>query len=187
MVASKNPDKVREVEAVLAELADPFVVVRGLEWPDIDEPFDTLTENALHKARTVAEHTGEAALADDTGLEVAALGGDPGVRTARFAGPDATYDDNVSRLLEVLEGVGERAALFRTVVALVFPAGDEVVAEGSLAGRIAVSRRGTFGFGYDPVFEAAEAGYRTLAELPEGEKNRISHRARALQALAARL
>lgn len=187
MVASKNPDKIREVEAVLADLSDPFVVVRGLRWPDIDEPFDTLEENALHKARSVCAHTGEPALADDTGLEVTFLGGDPGVRTARFAGPDATYDDNVSRLLEVLDGVEERAARFRTVVALVYPDGEAVTAEGSLEGRIATNRRGSFGFGYDPVFEATEAGFRTLAELPAGEKNRISHRARALRSLADRL
>ncbi|NNC93812.1 MAG: RdgB/HAM1 family non-canonical purine NTP pyrophosphatase [Acidimicrobiia bacterium] len=184
VVASQNADKIREVEAVLSALADPFEIVRGLEWPEVEEPFDTLVENALHKARTVGAVTGLAALADDTGLEVAALGGAPGVRTARFAGPNATYDDNVGKLLDVLDGVDERAAYFRTVVALVYPDGPETTAEGVLPGRIATGRRGSLGFGYDPVFEVEEFGFQTLAEIPEAEKNRISHRARALQELA---
>ncbi len=158
-------------------------MVRGLEWPEVEEPFDSLVENALHKARTVAAHTGLAALADDTGLEVAALDGAPGVLTARFAGPNATYDDNVGKLLEELDGVAERTARFRTAVALVSPDGTELTAEGVLEGRIATERRGSFGFGYDPVFEVEEYGYRTLAEIPETDKNRISHRARALQEL----
>ncbi len=187
MVASKNVDKIREVEAVLATLADPFEVVRGLEWPEIDEPYETLVENAVHKAKAVLRHTGVAAVADDTGLEVAALGGAPGVRTARFAGPDATYDDNVAKLLAELDGVVDRAASFRTAVALAYPGGAVTVAEGVLEGRIAGERRGSFGFGYDPVFEVEEYGFQTLAEIPEPEKNRISHRARALLALARQL
>ncbi len=187
VVASKNADKVREVEAVLSALADPFEVVRGLEWPEVEEPFSSLAENALHKARTVSAHTGLAALADDTGLEVVALDGAPGVRTARFAGPDATDDDNVAKLLESLDGVAERAARFRTVVSLVTLDGAETIAEGALEGRIARERRGSFGFGYDPVFEVEEFGFQTLAEIPEAEKNRISHRARALHGLAAAL
>jgi XTP/dITP diphosphohydrolase len=187
VVASKNDDKVREVEAVLSALDHPFEVVRGPGWPDIEEPFDTLEANALHKARTVARLTGLAALADDTGLEVVALGGAPGVFTARFAGPEATYEDNVARLLEELEGAADRAARFRTIVALVYADGTEVTAEGALEGRIARERRGSFGFGYDPVFEVEEYGYRTLAEIPEADKNRISHRARALRALADRV
>ena len=178
MVASKNPDKVREVEAVLAESkGEPLEVVRGLDWPDVDEPFATLEQNALHKAHTVAEATGLIALADDTGLEVDALGGAPGVHTARFAGPDASYAENVARLLADLEGVENRSATFRTVVAVAWPDGADLWAEGALAGRIARSRRGTFGFGYDPV---EERDFQTLAEIPEAEKNRISHRARAL-------
>jgi XTP/dITP diphosphohydrolase len=172
---------------VLSTLADPFEIARGLEWPEVEEPYDTLLENSLHKARTVSAATGLAALADDTGLEVAVLGGDPGVRTARFAGPDATYNDNVGKLLDVLDGVEERAASFRTVVALVYPDGAETTAEGVLPGRIASERRGSFGFGYDPVFEVEEFGFQTLAEITEDEKNRISHRARALHALAEKL
>ncbi len=185
VVASKNPDKVREVEEVLAALDDPPEIVRGLDWPDVPETGDTLEANALLKARAVAEATGLPALADDTGLEVAALGGAPGVGTARYAGPNASYRDNVTKLLAALEGEEERSARFRTVVALVVPGEGELVAEGELAGRIALAPRGTGGFGYDPVFELA--GQRTLAEVPPGEKNAISHRARALQALVARL
>lgn len=158
--------------------------MRGLTWPEIDEPYETLEANALHKAQAVSMLTGLAAIADDTGLEVEALGGRPGVRTARFAGPGATYDDNVTKLLAELDGEAQRAARFRTVVALVRPDGPPVTAEGVLEGRIALERRGSFGFGYDPVFEIPDVGNRTLAEIPEAEKNRISHRARALQRLA---
>ena len=156
--------------------------MRGLSWAEIDEPYETLLENAVHKARMVTTFTGITAVADDTGLEVDALDGAPGVFTARYAGPGATYDDNVAKLLRAMEGIDDRAARFRTVVALVRPDGDTVSAEGVLNGRIARRRRGTFGFGYDPVFEVATG--RTLAEIPEDEKNRISHRARALHRLA---
>ena len=184
MVASQNPDKVREVEAVLSGLDEPFDIVRGLSWAEIDEPYETLLENAVHKARVVTTFTGLTAVADDTGLEVEALGGAPGVFTARYAGPGASYDDNVAKLLSALEGVDNRSARFRTVVALVRPNGTTVTAEGVLDGHIARRRRGTYGFGYDPVFEVPEQGGRTLAEIPEDEKNRISHRARALRHLA---
>ncbi len=183
VVASKNPDKVREVEEVLAGLG-VTEVVRGLDWPDVEETGTTLEENAVLKARTVAETTGVAALADDTGLEVAALGGAPGVRTARYAGEDATYADNVARLLRDLEGVEDRRARFVTVVALVTPDGEVVTAEGVLEGSITTEPRGDAGFGYDPIFEV---GGRTLAEMTAEEKHAISHRARALRALAARL
>jgi XTP/dITP diphosphohydrolase len=180
VVASHNPDKVAEIESILAELSPPIPVVTGLEWPDVPETEPTLEGNALLKARQVARVTGVAALADDTGLEVAALDGAPGVTTARFAGPDASYAANVAKLLEVMRGVTDRAARFRTVVALVTPEGDEVIAEGVVDGWIVDQRRGTGGFGYDPVFLAGE---RTLAEMGPAEKNRISHRARAIRAL----
>ncbi len=187
MVASQNPDKIQEVEDVLAAIPNTFEVVRGLEWPEVDEPYETLTENALHKAQAVVAATGIAALADDTGLEVAALGGRPGVHTARYAGPDAVYADNVAKLLMDMDGVEDRRATFRTVVALARLDGSHALAEGILQGRIAFSPRGSGGFGYDPVFEVAEYDYRTLAEVPEGVKNRISHRARALRALVEAL
>ena len=159
-------------------------IVRGLDWLDVEETGESLEENALIKARAVTETTGLPVVADDTGLEVDALDGEPGVRTARFAGPDATYDDNVIRLLEAMEGVEDRTAHFRTVVALVFPDDVEVVAEGSVDGVIARARRGSGGFGYDPIFEVAG---RTLAEMTVQDKNDLSHRARALRALGQRL
>ena len=184
VVASQNPDKIREVEEVLESLALPIEIVRGHQWPEVEETEDTLEGNALLKARAVAAYTGLAAVADDTGLEVRALGGGPGVFTARYAGPNATYADNVAKLRAALDGVDDRFAQFRTAVALVDPAGEEVVVEGSLTGSIATEPRGTGGFGYDPVFIVDE---RTLAEIPSAEKNAISHRARALQALAQTL
>lgn len=181
VIASKNPDKVREVEAVLASLDPPFEVVRGLDWPDIEETEDTLEGNALLKAAAVAAATGIAAVADDTGLEVDALDGAPGVHTARYAGPDAGYASNLAKLLTDLEGVGDRTARFRTAIALVEPGVEPVVVEGVMEGEIAHAPRGANGFGYDPVFLV---GDRTYAEMTDEEKNGISHRARALRALS---
>ncbi len=184
VVASKNPDKIVEVEAVLVGAGVVGEIVRGLSWPDIVEDGDTLVENALLKARAVTAATGLATIADDTGLEVDALGGVPGLYTARYAGPDATYGENVNKLLQDLYGVENRAARFVTAVALVTPTGLERTAEGVLLGSIATKPRGSGGFGYDPIFEVGE---RTLAEIPATEKNRISHRARALHALLEQL
>ena len=184
VVASQNPDKIREVEAVLDVLDLGIEVVRGLSWDDVEETESTLEGNALLKAHAVHRATGLAALADDTGLEVDALSGAPGVRTARYSGPEATYATNVAKLLDDLEGVDERSARFRTAIALVDIDGRELVVEGILYGRITYRGRGSGGFGYDPVFEVDG---RTLAEIPAAEKNRISHRARALHALAAAL
>lgn len=180
VVASKNPDKVSEIEDVLATTGLVTEVVRGLDWSDVDETGDTLEDNALLKGRAVAEATGLPVLADDTGLEVDALGGAPGVQTARFAGEDARYEDNVARLLELMAGVADRTARFRTVVALVFPDGVELVAEGELMGVITEQPSGDRGFGYDPVFEVDG---QTLAEMTTEEKNELSHRARAIRAL----
>ena len=184
VVASKNPDKIREVEEVLDSLGLGIEIVRGLDWPEIEETEPTLEGNALLKARTVRAATGIAAVADDTGLEVAALDGAPGVITARYSGPNATYESNVAKLLEELAGVDDRRARFRTAIALVDEEGSELVVEGVLDGVIARQRRGDGGFGYDPVFEV---GGVTLAEMLPGRKNQISHRARGLQALAAAL
>ncbi len=184
VVATKNPDKVREVEAVLRRLGVESEIVRDVVWPDVAETEETLEGNAILKARAAADATGIAALADDTGLEVAALGGRPGVRTARYAGPDATYEENVAELLSELADVADRRARFRTVVALVEPGGATRTAEGVLEGSIARRPRGSGGFGYDPVFVVDG---RTLAEIPPEEKNRISHRARALEAMARML
>ena len=181
VIATKNPDKLVEMVAVLSEAVPAMEIVEGAEWPDVEETGETLRENALLKARAVLAATGFAAIADDTGLEVDALGGRPGVWTARYAGPEATYADNRAHMLGEMEGVDGRTARFRTVVALAMPGDEEdVTVEGVLEGRIATSERGSFGFGYDSIFEVDG---RTLAEIPEEEKNQISHRARALQAL----
>jgi len=184
VVASKNTDKITEIEEVLEGLGFVDEIVRDLDWDDVEETGSTLHENALLKARSVVEATGLPVIADDTGLEVDALGGRPGVHTARFAGPDASYEDNVRLMLDTLDGVSDRGARFRTVVALAFPDGVEITAEGSLEGRITGERRGDRGFGYDPVFEVEG---RTLAEMSAKEKNEFSHRARALRALAESL
>lgn len=184
VVASKNPDKIREVEAVLENMDHPWEIVRGLDWLDVEETESTLEGNALLKAYAVAEATGLPALADDTGLEVDALDGRPGVFSARFAGPDATYDQNVDRLLADLGDTENRSARFRTAIAFVVPGSDPIIVEGTVEGSITDDRRGQRGFGYDPVFAVGE---RTYAEMSDDEKNRMSHRARALQALAIAL
>lgn len=182
VLATKNPDKRAELAEVLAPVS--IEVVDGYEWPDVEETEPTLEGNALLKARAVVAATGVAAIADDTGLEVAALDGEPGVHTARFAGPDATYEDNVAKLLVALDGAEDRSAVFRTAVAVVTADGEALVVEGVLAGHITEVPRGDGGFGYDPVFEVAG---RTLAEMSSAEKHAISHRGRALAALVEAL
>src|SRR5690554_251592 len=184
LIATKNTGKRQEMEAILRGMGLAEELGTGLDLPDVDEVGETLEENAILKARTAAEATGLPALADDTGLEVDHLGGAPGVHTARYAGPDATFDDNMDKLLRELEGVDDRSARFVTVVALAFPDGEYVTAEGVVAGRIAEQRRGETGFGYDPVFEIDG---RTYAEMSAEEKNRFSHRARALAELGRTL
>jgi len=186
VLATANPDKAREIE----ELLDGFEVVpRPGSLPDVDETGATLVENALLKAHAVCDATGEPAVADDTGLEVDALDGAPGVYAARFAGPTATYDENVAKLLAALDGVppDARRARFRTVAAARFPDGREVVAEGAVEGTITDARRGSGGFGYDPVFIPDDGDGRTFAEMTLAEKQAVSHRARAFSALATAL
>lgn len=189
VVASKNLDKVAEVEAVLAALDPPIVVIPGHDWQDVDESEKTLAGNALLKAHAVVAATGHAAIADDTGLEVDALNGAPGVLTARYAGENASYDDNVAKLLADMESVDDRTARFRTAIALVTPSSAQVVVEGVLEGSITTERRGDGGFGYDPVFAVAVPEFRgmTLAEIGPDIKNTISHRAVALRLLANHL
>jgi XTP/dITP diphosphohydrolase len=184
VLASANPDKAREIAALL----DGFdVVPRPPEVPEVEETGSTLVENARLKAQALSEATGEAAVADDTGLEVAALDGAPGVYSSRYAGEGATYADNVAKLLDALRGASDRRARFRTVAMAVFPDGREVVAEGIVGGTIADAARGDGGFGYDPVFVPDDGDGRTFAELSIEEKNAISHRGRAFRALAAQL
>jgi XTP/dITP diphosphohydrolase len=185
VVATQNPDKLAEIEAVLIDSGVVGELAQGLSWPEIEETEPTLEGNARLKARTVSELTGLPALADDTGLGVAALGGAPGVRTARFSGPGATYASNRAALLAALDGVTDRSAVFRTVMCVAWPTdGGEVVAAGELEGMIALEERGSEGFGYDAIFEVEG---RTLAEWGHEAKLRFSHRTRAIQALARAL
>lgn len=181
VLATRNKDKGRELAALLADLG---IVIRTLaEFPDAPEVIEdgeTCEANAVKKAVAIARYAGLPAVADDTGLEVEALGGRPGVCAARYAGEDATYEDNWRKLLRELEDVPreKRRARFVTVAALAEPNGSVRTATGLLEGFIAEKPAGTGGFGYDPVFYVSELG-KTLAELSSDEKNRISHRARA--------
>jgi len=182
VLATHNADKRAEMADLLNHLG---MTVRTLaefpQAPDVIEDGETCEANAIKKARTIADYTGLVAVADDTGLEVNALGGRPGVYAARYAGPNLTYEDNWKKLLRELQGVPlqERGARFVTVVAIARPRTDQVeTVEGVLNGLIAERAVGTSGFGYDPVFFVSELG-KTLAELSHSEKNRISHRAKA--------
>jgi len=182
VLASANPDKVSEITEVLGGLVDLDSRPEGL--PDILEDGDTLEANARLKALAVCEATGRAAVADDTGLEVDALDGAPGVHSARFAGDDASYADNLDRLLTELDGIpdGRRTARFKTVALVRYPDGREVMATGIVEGTIAGRPSGAAGFGYDPVFVPVEGDGRTFAEMGD-EKHSLSHRGRAFRTL----
>jgi XTP/dITP diphosphohydrolase len=183
--ASANPNKLVEIRAVLADAVD--LRPRPAHLADVVEDGATLEDNARLKAVAVCEATGLAALADDTGLEVDALDGAPGVRSGRYAGDSADSGDNVRRLLGQLAGETNRRARFRTVILVRRPDGSETQAEGVVEGSIAVATAGERGFGYDPVFVPDGSGGRTFAEMTAAEKNAISHRGRALAALVAQL
>lgn len=189
VVATANPDKLVEIDEILHETIDAPIelVARPTEIPDVEETGATLEENARLKAAAICLATGEISVADDTGLFVVALGGAPGVYSARYAGPDATYDDNVSKLLAALDGVDDRRASFSTVAVAVFPDGSELVAHGEVQGAISLQRRGEGGFGYDPIFVPDSKGGRSFAELSRAEKHEISHRGRAFRALGLAL
>ena len=180
VLATRNSHKVAEIRVLLDDLPVELISADALDDPpDVDEDRPTLRGNARKKAEAFHEQTGHPAVADDTGLEVDALDGAPGVHTARFAGPDATATDNNDLLLRKLDGAADRSARFRTVVA--FVDGDEVhYFEGVCEGHIATAPRGDQGFGYDPLFVPA-GETRTFAEMPADEKNAISHRKRAFR------
>lgn len=181
VLATANPDKAREIADALSGFE---LVPRPDDVPDIDETADTLEGNARLKAEALCKATGEAAVADDTGLEVEALDGRPGVYSSRYSGPNATYADNVSKLIRELDGAENRRARFRTVALVSFPDGSEVLAEGTVDGRIAPEARGDEGFGYDPVFVPDDGDGRSFAEMTLAEKQQVSHRGRAFRALA---
>ena len=190
VLASANPDKSAEIAAILrAAVPDLDLAPRPASVADVEETGATLLENARLKAAAIADATGQPAVADDTGLLVDALDGAPGVYSARFAGEDATYADNVAKLLKELAGVepGRRTARFETVALVRWPDGREIAATGAVDGVIATEARGERGFGYDPVFIPVEGDGRTFAELLPVEKHAVSHRGRAFRALAAEL
>lgn len=179
--ATANPHKVAEIQGILHGMVE--LLPRPADVPDVVEDAGTLEGNARLKAQAVCRATGMPAVSDDTGLFVDALDGAPGVDTAYYAGPHATYAENRAKLLCGLDGVTNRTARFRTVVMVVWPDGSELIAEGVCEGMIATSERGERGFGYDPVFLPLEGGGRTFSEMSEEEKNAISHRGRAFTAL----
>ena len=188
VLATFNRDKARELQALLA--LPGVEIVPLADWPGATAPEEdggTLLENARIKARAALLLTGLPAIADDTGLEVDALGGAPGAHAARYSGPGATYASNVAKLLHELHSVPteRRSARFRTVCAVGWPDGVELSADGALEGVITEAPRGENGFGYDPVFVLPDG--RSLAQLEPAEKNASSHRARAVRALAAKL
>jgi XTP/dITP diphosphohydrolase len=217
VLATGNADKARELSELLSEAFDAvlvtipvtvgdhtvgFVVERPegfaatvdalvalAEPPDVDETGTTLEANARIKAQGVGDAIGMLAVADDTGLEIDALDGAPGVYAARYAGDHATYADNVAKVLAALDGVprSRRTARFATVVVARTPGGEELVVRGEVEGLIVAEARGSGGFGYDSVFEPIEGDGRTFAEMSAEEKHALSHRGRALRALVARL
>ena len=189
VVASANPDKAAEIAAILGSVPGLRLHPRPADVPDVEETGATLVENARLKAVALMEATGMAAVSDDTGLEIDALGGAPGVYSARYSGEHATYAENVSKVLAELDRVGatspaQRAATFRSVAFVAYPDGGEVWAEGTVAGVIAPRPTGGAGFGYDPVFVPDDCGGRTFAQMEAEEKHRVSHRGRAFRALA---
>jgi XTP/dITP diphosphohydrolase len=183
--ASANPDKVAEIRQLLAGAVE--LVPRPPDVPEVVEDAETLVGNARLKARALVDATGQAAVADDTGLDVVALDGAPGVHSAYYAGEGCSYEDNRRKLLAELEGVADRRAAFRTVALVAWPDGSELHVEGVCPGVITEEERGSGGFGYDSVFEPDEGGGATFAELDAAAKNAISHRGRAFTALLAEL
>ena len=183
VMASGNAHKAAEIREILSA----HMIEQRPSWVgEVDENAETLAGNARLKARAICEATGTAAVADDTGLEVDALGGLPGVRSARFAGDSATDEENLRKLLKSLEAVpsDERGARFRTVAIVAFPDGKELVTEGVANGMIAEVPRGNGGFGYDSLFVPDEGTGLSFAEMSETEKNLVSHRGKAFRLLA---
>ncbi|MCH7731065.1 MAG: RdgB/HAM1 family non-canonical purine NTP pyrophosphatase [Candidatus Marinimicrobia bacterium] len=187
LIATRNKNKVRELKQILELNGMESLSLdewdKGNTIPEIEEVGNTLRENAFIKARTVFSLTGISTIADDTGLEVDALNGAPGIYSARYAGEGCSYEDNVNKLLENLEGVSadKRTARFRTVACFI-DGKTELSCEGIVEGYISEAPRGSKGFGYDPIFYLPELG-KTFAQLTEEEKNQISHRSKAMSNL----
>ncbi|TAN22849.1 MAG: RdgB/HAM1 family non-canonical purine NTP pyrophosphatase [Actinomycetota bacterium] len=183
VLATTNDAKAREFVGILGETVD--IIVPG-DLPFVAEDGETLLENAYKKARSAADHLGYEALADDSGLFVDALGGSPGVHSARFAGPDSDDAANRSKLLAMLEDIGDRTAHFETVLCLCAPGAalkDSQYFEGRCEGRIIGREKGAHGFGYDPIFVPSEGDGRTFGEMTANEKSELSHRSKAISRL----
>jgi XTP/dITP diphosphohydrolase len=191
-IASRNPGKIREILRICASWPVEWRTAdrdpEAERWPTVEETGGSYLENARLKAQGVAEALGVPALADDSGIEVDALGGAPGIRSARYAGPTADDDENLRALIRALAGVpaGGRTGRYRAVALVAWPEGPEMWADGTCEGTLERRPRGSGGFGYDPIF-VPEGWDRTMAELEPGEKDRISHRGRALRSLGVRL
>lgn len=183
VLATKNRGKIEEFASLLKGMFQQIITLKDLDsLPDVVEDRNTFGENALKKARSISEFTQKPTLADDSGLEVEALGGRPGIFSSRYAGESAGDKKNIRKLLRELSGLRNRKGRFVCSLALVSPGGKEIVVEGACEGIIIDEPRGERGFGYDPVFFIPEMN-KTFAELSLDEKNRISHRARAVKAL----
>jgi len=186
-IATKNPHKLRELGRICHDWPVEWLTVENHPgpWPDVPEPHDAYLDNALEKARAIASALGEPAIADDSGIEVDALDGGPGPRSARFAGEGPSDAENLAKLVEAIgdEQPDARTARYRCVAAIAWPDGRVLHAEGVCDGTLVTTTRGARGFGYDPVF-VPEGERRTMAELGDQEKDRISHRGRAFRALA---
>lgn len=185
-IATRNAHKLRELERICGEWPVEWLTVDTHDgpWPDVEEPHDTYVHNALEKATEVARALGVPAIADDSGIEVDALGGAPGPRSARFAGEDASDAQNLAKLIAEIATVPaeRRTARYRCVAGVAWPDGRSLHAEGTCEGTLVTAPRGGRGFGYDPVF-VPSGEERTMAELADEDKDRISHRGRAFRTL----
>jgi XTP/dITP diphosphohydrolase len=188
VIATRNPGKVREILEICAHWPVEWITYQTTSWPDVEETGQGYLENALLKARTATGAVGVPAIADDSGIEVDALDGGPGPRSARFAGEHPTDEENLRLLIERIRGLPAeaRTARYRCVAACAWPHGSEVWAEETCEGNLIDEPRGTGGFGYDPIF-VPRGSHRTMAELAPEEKHRISHRGKAFRSLQARI
>lgn len=185
ILATKNKGKIKEFQALVQGMGIELLSLEDCpDMPDVSEDGCTFQENALKKACAIAKHTGITAISDDSGLEVDALNGAPGIHSARYAGEQASDQENIQKLLKTLTGLplNKRTARFRCVIAVCTPQGRHITTEGTCEGAIALEPRGSHGFGYDPVFLLLDRNC-TMAELEPGIKNLISHRAMALARL----
>lgn len=185
--ATANPHKAQELGELLSALGSFTLLPRPSEVGEIDEDGETFVDNAIVKAQAICLATGKAAIADDSGLLVAALEGRPGVHSARYSGVGATDADNRDKLLFELQGVADRRATFTAAIAVAFPDGVIIVAEGEVHGTVTTRATGKDGFGYDPLFVPNEGDGRSFGEMTATEKHELSHRRRALESLVAAL